>query len=120
DSNRLNETSDVDTPDSGHYTKRRPATSGCKLLTNTATRHSGRSHATIRRHNSAIMSSESVADRAPSTSQSITARMLFIADSNIKVTTNYIYESCREMRPAETVLPVGGNVRLWHKADITA
>lgn len=50
-------------------------TSGCSVLTNTATRHSGTPLSAIRRHSSASTSSESDPDRAPSVSQSTTDRM---------------------------------------------
>ena len=47
-------------------------TSGCSVLTNTATRHSGMPLSTIRWHSSDSTSSDSDPDRAPSVSQSTT------------------------------------------------
>ena len=44
--------------------------SGCSVVTNTATRHSGMPHSTIRWHNSASTSSELAPDTAPPASQS--------------------------------------------------
>src|SRR3954464_13104665 len=49
--------------------------SGCSVVTNTATRHSGMSASTMRRQSSVSTSSESCEDRAPSSSHSTTVWM---------------------------------------------
>src|SRR5262245_32972187 len=54
--------------------------SGCSVVTNTATRHSGMPASTMRRHSSVRTLSERCSDLAPSASQSTTLRMSFIGD----------------------------------------
>src|SRR6202011_5445635 len=55
---------------SGRQVNRRPMTFGCKVRTNTATRHSGMPQATSRSDNCANTCCGCGADRAPSISQS--------------------------------------------------